>query len=86
MNDNSSEISLSTIKLTIVLFVLILLFAIPKIYISSQIYYTSKIVNDLYQDVSVLESENEMLVDNIELLKYKRDVTDMIASDVITTN
>jgi len=86
VNDNSSEISLSTIKLTIVLFVLILLFAIPKIYISSQIYYTSKIVNDLYQDVSVLESENEMLVDNIELLKYKRDVTDMIASDVITTN
>lgn len=86
MNDNSSDISLSTIKLTIVLFVLILLFAIPKIYISSQIYYTSKIVNDLYQDVSVLESENEMLVDNIELLKYKRDVTDMIVPDMNTTN
>jgi cell division protein FtsL len=58
-----------------------LILAIPKIYLSTQIYYTSKIVNDLHQDVTVLESQKEMLVDNIEQLRYKRDIADMIKSD-----
>lgn len=78
MNKNSSGVPLSTIKITLFLFIAMLVLAIPKIFISSQIYYTSKIVNDLDQDVSVLESQNEMLVDNIELLKYKREIKDMI--------
>lgn len=78
MIDNSTGVPLSTIKFTLFLAFLILLLALPKIFLSSQIYYTSKIVNDLAQDVAVLQSEQDMLKDNIELLKYKREVTDMI--------
>lgn len=76
--DNSTGVPLSTIKFTLFLVFLMLLLALPKIFLSSQIYYTSKIVNDLAQDVAVLQSEQDMLKDNIELLKYKREVTDMI--------
>ncbi len=78
MTENRSGLPWSTIKITLFSFILILLLAIPKIYLSTQIYYTSRIVNDLRQDVTVLESQKEMLADNIELLKYKRDITDMI--------
>jgi len=78
VTENRSGLPWSTIKITLFSFILILLLAIPKIYLSTQIYYTSRIVNDLRQDVTVLESQKEMLADNIELLKYKRDITDMI--------
>lgn len=78
MTEDRSGLPWGTIRITLFSFILILLLAIPKIYLSTQIYYTSKIVNDLHQDVAVLESQKEMLTDNIELLKYKRDITDMI--------
>jgi len=78
MEFSKNGIPLNTLKLTLFLFLLVLILAIPKVYLSSQIYYQSKEVNDLEQDVAVLKSQNDMLMSNIEQLKYKRDITDMI--------
>jgi cell division protein FtsL len=49
-----------------------------KIFLASKIYYNSKIVNDLQQDVSVLRAENDMLKQDIEALKFKTQVSDVI--------
>lgn len=49
-----------------------------KIFLASRIYYNSKIVNDLQQDVSVLRAENDMLKQDIEALKFKTQVSDVI--------
>lgn len=49
-----------------------------KIYISNQIYYESKLVNKMRQELSILKAEKEMLQTNVEALKFKNRVTDAI--------
>ncbi|MGW8169815.1 MAG: hypothetical protein ACWGHH_07420 [Sulfurovaceae bacterium] len=73
------ENGISTVLLKKILFIISIVFLLSfiKIYISSQIYYTSKIVNDLQQDVTVLRAEKKMLEHNIEVLRFKTEVVDV---------
>jgi len=75
----SKENGISSALLKKILFMISIVFLLSfiKIYISSQIYYTSKIVNDLQQDVTVLRAEKMMLEHNIEVLRFKTQVLDV---------
>ena len=57
---------------------IVLILTMIKIYLSNQIYYESKIVNNMKREVSALKAEKVMLEQNVEALKYKIKVKDTI--------
>ncbi|MCW8822220.1 MAG: hypothetical protein OQK45_08310 [Sulfurovum sp.] len=57
---------------------IILILTTIKIYLSNQIYYESKVVNNMKREVSVLKAEKVMLEQSVEALKFKNRVTDTI--------
>ncbi|HFQ61015.1 MAG TPA: hypothetical protein ENK39_01775 [Epsilonproteobacteria bacterium] len=57
---------------------IVLILTMIKIYLSNQIYYESKIVNNMTREVEALKAEGVMLEENVEALKYKNQVTDTI--------
>lgn len=71
-------IELGTIIFIVVSISVVIVFAFLKIYLSNQIYYESKQVNKIRQELSLLQAEKEMLQTNIEALKFKNRVTDTI--------
>jgi len=75
-NPNGITFGMVTIIMMSVAIVLIL--AMIKIYLSNQIYYESKKVNKMQQEVSVLKAEKIVLEQNVEALKFKNRVTDTI--------
>jgi cell division protein FtsB len=75
--NNNLFFGVSLYKL-IILLAFITFLAWLKIFLASRIYYNSKIVNDLQQDASVLRAENDMLKQDIEALKFKTQVSDVI--------
>ncbi|MDD5405738.1 MAG: hypothetical protein PHE73_02210 [Sulfurovaceae bacterium] len=70
-------ISIIFLKKILLIAGIVFLLSFIKIYISSQIYYTSKVVNDLQQDAAVLRAEKMMLEHNIETLRFKTEVLDV---------
>lgn len=73
---NGITFSMSMVTLMAVSIVLIL--TMVKIYMSNQIYHESKIVNSMQREVSVLEAEHVMLLQSVEALRFKNNVTDTI--------
>ena len=57
---------------------IVLILASVKIYLANQIYYQSKVVNKVQQEVSTLKIEKIMLEENVEALTFKHSVTDTI--------
>jgi len=57
---------------------IVLILTMIKIYLSNQIYYESKIVNNMQREVEALKAEGVMLEENVEALKYKNQVADTI--------
>ena len=57
---------------------IVLILAMVKIYFSNQIYYESKNVNKIQREVDALKTENKILKQNVEALKFKNRVTDTI--------
>jgi len=57
---------------------IVLILTMIKIYLSNQIYYESKIVNNMKREVEALKAEGVMLEENVEALKYKNQVADTI--------
>ena len=55
-----------------------LILSMLKIYLSNQIYYESKNVNNIQREVEALKAENSILKQNVEALKFKNRVTDTI--------
>ena len=49
---------------------------LPKIYISNQIYYTSKEISGNYHTYTALKEENSHLKRNLELIRYQLEVLD----------
>jgi len=48
-----------------------LMLSIPKIYVATNIYYTSVKINKLLNEYYSLEAENSLLKSKIEKLKFK---------------
>ena len=57
---------------------IVLILASIKIYLANQIYYQSKVVNKIQQEVSTLKIEKIMLEENVESITFKHSVTDTI--------
>ncbi len=57
---------------------MVLILSMLKIYLSNQIYYESKNVNNIQREVEALKAENSILKQNVEALKFKNRVTDTI--------
>lgn len=66
---------LITVFLTILVGLLVIL---PKIYIKNEIYYTSREINKLSSEYSVLLEENRFLSQKVEHIKFKNQVLDTI--------
>ncbi len=69
-------ITFGMVSVVIMAVSIVLILTMIKIYLSNQIYYESKIVNNMKLEVSALKSEKVMLEQNVEALKYKSQVTD----------
>ena len=82
LNDLDSEqqraenISLQSLLWVYIVLLFVLLFTLPKIYISNQIYYISKDINSKYHKYTALLEENRILKKKIEQLNYERSVLD----------
>ncbi|MFK5975725.1 MAG: hypothetical protein QM493_04385 [Sulfurovum sp.] len=71
-------IEIKNIIFIIITVAIVVSLAFFKIYLSSQIYYESKLVNKMRQELSILQAEKEMLEKDIEALKFKNRVADTI--------
>jgi len=70
-----------TFKMVMIILIsvaIVLILASIKIYLSNQIYYESKKVNNMQREVSALKAEKVLLEQNIEALKFRNRVTDTI--------
>jgi len=74
----TNGITFGMISVVLMAMSIVLILALIKIYLSNQIYYESKIVNKMQREVSALKSEEMMLQQNVETLKFKDQVTDTI--------
>ncbi len=71
-------ITLGMFSVVMMSMAIVLILASVKIYLANQIYYQSKVVNKVQQEVSTLKIEKIMLEENVEALTFKHRVTDTI--------
>lgn len=70
------EQNLNFKNLLIALLIMFLLLSItlPKIYISNEIYYTSRSIAELRNQLNVLLEENKALKSKLEKIRYKNQI------------
>ena len=71
-------ITFGTFTIIVMAVSIVLILTMIKIYLSNQIYYESKVVNKIKQEVDVLKAESIILKQNVEALKYQNQVADTI--------
>lgn len=62
------------------LFIILFLY-FPKIYLSNNIYYTSKDINKLYASYISLKEENRFLSQQLEDMKFKNQIIDSLTTN-----
>jgi len=67
----SEKLSVVIIRNVIIGALFVLMFSLPKIYVATNIYYTSVKINKLLNEYYSLKAENSILKSKIEKLKYK---------------
>ena len=75
---NTNGITFGMISVIFMSVTIVLILAMIKIYLSNQIYYESKKVNKMQQEVETLKAEKIILQQSVEALKFKNRVTDTI--------
>ncbi|HEC45792.1 MAG: hypothetical protein B6D54_04250 [Epsilonproteobacteria bacterium 4484_65] len=75
---NPNGITFGMISVIFMSVSIVLILAMIKIYLSNQIYYESKKVNKMQQEVETLKAEKIILQQSVEALKFKNRVTDTI--------
>jgi len=73
-----TNISFKNLLLVYAVMLLFLAIVLPKIYISNQIYYSSKNINNQYHKYMALKEENAHLQRELELIRYQLEVLDDI--------
>ena len=68
----------NSLRFVIIMLFLALSMYIPKIYVSNNIYYTSKDINRLYSHYISLNEENTFLKKQLEDMKFKNQVLDSL--------
>ena len=67
-----------SIRLILVILVVLVGLAIPKIYLTNNIYYVSKDINKLYSHYMSLKEENRFLIQQLEDAKFKNQIADAL--------
>ncbi len=75
---NPNGITFGMISVIFMSVTIVLILTMIKIYLSNQIYYESKKVNKMQQEVETLKAEKIILQQSVEALKFKNRVTDTI--------
>ena len=70
-------ISFGMFFMTILFMAIVITLSIIKIYLSNQIYYESRRINYIQQEVSALKEENIMLENQLQRQKFKNCVSDI---------
>lgn len=70
LDDNNEGIELRDIFFAYAILFLCIIFFVPKIYLSSNIYYISKDINDLQSRKESLKAENAELQQRLESVKF----------------
>lgn len=80
ISSNKTPENLTFVKLLIAYFsvALILVIFIPKIYITNKIYYISRDVSDLREELNLLLEENRELKTKLQQIRYKNQIIDNI--------
>lgn len=68
----------NSIIIVFVLLIFALVLYFPKIYLRSNIYYTSKDINKLYAHYISLQEENTFLAQQLEDMKFKNQIIDSL--------
>lgn len=58
--------------------IFIMMFAFPKVYITQQIYYTSRDIAKLKHEHDTLQEENKIISASVEEIKFKNQVLDTL--------
>ncbi len=74
--NEAENISFKNLLFVFITIFTVLLLVLPKIYISNQIYYSSKKINRLYHTYTALKEENSHLKRELELIHYQVEVLD----------
>ncbi len=67
-----------SIRLILVILAVLVGLAIPKIYLTNNIYYVSKDINKLYSHYMSLKEENRFLIQQLEDAKFKNQIADAL--------
>ena len=62
----------------LLIFILISIFAFPKIYIQQQIYYKSRDIAKLKGEYDTLKEENRLISASVESIKFKNQILDTL--------
>jgi cell division protein FtsL len=71
-------ITFGVLTITLIAMAIVLVLALVKINLSNRIYYESRQINLLEQEVAALKEERALLHMRVEKLKYKSQIADTI--------
>ncbi|MCR8679448.1 MULTISPECIES: hypothetical protein [Campylobacter] len=71
-----NNLNFKTIIIAYAALLIILALALPKVYFSNEIYYTSKSIAELKSKLNVLKEENKLLKRDLEYIRYKNQIID----------
>lgn len=74
INRGGNGLGIKTVLTALAALFLVVGIAIPKIYLSSSIYYTSLETDSLYSSYKSLKEENKYLEQKLEFMRYKNSV------------
>ena len=77
-HDSHRGISGGVLAVTLIAMAILLVLALIKIYLSNHIYYESREIHALEQQVAALKEENTLLQMRVEKLQYKSQISDTI--------
>ncbi len=62
----------------LLIFILVSIFAFPKIYIQQQIYFKSRDIAKLKGEYDTLKEENRLISSSVESIKFKNQILDTL--------
>lgn len=72
------ELSVSYLLSSLMIMVLILLLAFPKIFLHSSIYYKSRDISALEREYKSLKEEHKIITTQVEQKKFKNQILDTL--------
>lgn len=70
------NLSIVSLFIAYAMVAVVLVLALPKIYISNEIYYISREISTLREQLNVLKEENRALKSKLEQIRYKNQIID----------